>query len=67
MIRRITTIIVMLLLSAPKFVISLDPIHLGLVSKAFQYTIFPIAQERGYDFRYALEADQPLTRANWRT
>lgn len=26
----------------------LEPVHLALASKSFQYTIFPLAQERGY-------------------
>ncbi len=48
MIRGLRIIFLILLLGAPNFALSLEPIHLGLVSKAFQYTIFPIAQERGY-------------------
>ena len=32
----------------PRKAFSIEPLHLALSSRSFQYTIFPIAQERGY-------------------
>jgi ABC-type nitrate/sulfonate/bicarbonate transport system substrate-binding protein len=34
------------MLGRPAF--CLEPVHLALASRSFQYTIFPLAQERGY-------------------
>jgi ABC-type nitrate/sulfonate/bicarbonate transport system substrate-binding protein len=44
----IAILVVFSLLLPPRKSFSAEPVHLALSSKSFQYTIFPIAQERGY-------------------
>jgi ABC-type nitrate/sulfonate/bicarbonate transport system substrate-binding protein len=42
----ILVVVSLLITTPPSF--SAEPIHLALSARSFQYTIFPIAQERGY-------------------
>jgi hypothetical protein len=44
----LSALITLVILTAPRGAWTLEPIHLGLVSSAFQCSIYPIPQERGY-------------------